>query len=77
MSIAGELESFTVAAGPVCKTTTLDEDDLRDLREAIASPSQHSVVARWWNATREEKTGVRLVPEWVARHRRKECVTCQ
>jgi len=77
MSIADELETFTVAAGPVCKAASLLDGDLSDVREAVASSAQHSVVARWWNATREEKTGVRLVPEWVARHRRKECVTCQ
>jgi len=76
MTIADELEGFTTSNGPVCRGTTLTAALRSDLDEALSSPTQHAVVARWWNATRGDGT-MKLSAEWVARHRRKECASCR
>ena len=80
MSIASELEAYATPTGVQCRVEKLllgHGSEHHDLMEALASSATHSAVARWWNATRAEKTGALMSDNIVSRHRAKGCLRCR
>jgi hypothetical protein len=80
MAIADEVKDYARPRGNPCTVWTMGQahpDLYAQLMEALATEEFASTVARWWNDTRAEESGLRISGDNVQRHRTKECTWCR